>query len=202
MQNPPAQDTIKWTSSWTYQPQLHVGCRAIEKHFDEPCGHAIVQGWQKGYEAYGRLNSNLVYGYQGPNGEVQRKYKYNWDRFVVNDPWKWVQTFSDEEWSMHFPQTLPISVNQHIVDDFCQSVAWKERALFNTRKQIRQFPKDTEWLLNYWYPQSFNQCEPSFGERCPFLEACHNPTVGKDPLNSSFYIRRQPHHKMEVEHGC
>lgn len=196
-----ARDMIKWCKSWTYQPQLHIGCKAIEAHFNEPCKHAIVQGWNKGYEAYGRLNSNLIWGYRDGNGITQRGYKYGWDRFLVKNPWGWVKTFTDEEWSMHFPQTLPVGFNEHLVHDFTEQVALRERSLYHSHQHLTDQPEDLEWILNLEYPQAFNQCEPSFGERCPFLEACHNPTVNADPLNSSFYVRREPHHKMEIEHA-
>jgi len=177
-----ARDTVKWCNSWEYQPQLHIGCRAIERHFNEPCTYAIVQGWKKAYESYGRLNSNLLWGYRGPKGQIQRKYQYGWERFLVDDPWKWLQTFSEEEWSAHFPRTLPIGVNDQLVNSFCQQVAWRERYILSQFKGTGgKTGIDLSTFLDRNYPQSFNQCEPSFGERCPFLEACHVPAVNADP---------------------
>jgi len=183
-----ARDTVKWASSWKYQPQLHLGCRAIAAHFREPCQAAIVQGWQKPYKGYGRLNSSLIHGYR-KNGTIQRKYKYGWERFVVDQPWAWMETFSQEEWSDLFPQTLPIAVNDQLLEQYCRQIGPQERAL------THKTPED----LDRHYPQTFTQCLPSFGERCPFVEACHIPAVRQNPLGSSFYTRRRPHHRMEKE---
>ena len=58
--------------------------------------------------------------------------------------------------------------------------------------------RDVSWFLDM-FPQHFTECEPPGWEKgvCPYRECCFQPWVRENPIASSLYKWREPHHEAE-----
>jgi hypothetical protein len=104
----------------------------------------------------------------------------------------WVKELGQETAQELFPWSVPVFLNRRLLDRVVE-----ERLL--RLSEIRD-SLDLQKDMRRLFPQSLNQCYPSMGSVCPYLQACHNQTVGEDPLGSGLYTVRTPHHNVEILH--
>jgi hypothetical protein len=48
------------------------------------------------------------------------------------------------------------------------------------------------------FPQIEKNCEPPFGDACPYRSACWVASINTDPIKSGLYVERVPHHEIEI----
>lgn len=192
-----------WINQWDTAIQLHSTIRAIEKTLGERVSGVIVQGLYKGYESYGKQNSPFCYAYQRygtpPFGKTENIYEYR-SGFKRFPTWEleggvkaWVAGMPEEVLGDQFPCTPPIYVKDHMIDNFFAQRSVREHEILEGVKLFNETGDDH--VLNTYFPQKFDQCQPGFGKPCDYRRICHGYVP--DPLEQGFVLR-QSHHAQEA----
>lgn len=192
----------KWLGSWRRAPQLHLGMAAIEEDGME-IAYAQVMGLMKGQVRDGRLAHPYVWGYRNTaTGKWSHDYQQargsNWSPAPV---WEypgglveWVVNCGADTASQQFPHTEPIFLNRPLVDSYV--ARWTAQlAQWGTVEELCKHDANARAVF---FPQRTGQCEPPFGDPCPYRMACWNAAVNADPLGSGHYVKRVPHHEVEI----
>jgi hypothetical protein len=190
----------EWITSWDTAVQLHSTIRAVRATKGVDIDSVIIQGLYKGYESWGKQSSPFCYGYfrRGnppfTRDDTTYEYKQGYRRIPT---WemdgglkKWVEEMPEAVLANQFPQTAPIFVNDPLVDAFFRQRGFRE----NEIAKIMETEPD-EALLDFHFPQKFDQCQPAYGWKCEFIRLCHGHVT--DPLSEG-YVWRTPHHSTEV----
>ena len=198
----------RWLRQWDKDVQLMGGARSlIAKNITiDGC---IVQGVYKGFRKDGRLNHILVNAYAiGGIRGVSRdqwspKYVKGWDKVGTDEYEDGVIGWVDHLWELDqdyirslFPRTLPISINDTLVSSYFRQLWLEEQKFAYANEDFVSHQIDGD-AMDLYYPQSFWECEPSIGMKCPFLDCCWNPEVGKDPVGSGLFVQREK--RVEAE---
>lgn len=199
-----------WINSWDTAVQLHSICRAVKTTLGVDITNVIVQGLYKGYESYGKQNSPFCYAYRKfgnpPFSTDQTRYDYaagfkrypTWD--LEQGVKGWVESMPDNVLADQFPQTPPIFVKDDLVDSFFKQRAEREKQIADAMDVIlNENPDDEEGnkrVLDFSFPQRFDQCQPGYGWPCSYRKLCHGHY--NDPLEEGF-VWREPHHSTELE---
>ena len=120
----------------------------------------------------------------------------------------WIDGMSDEMLAEQFPCTAPIYIDRSMVERFFAQVGIREADIRAGRDVANKFEiqrlegslsdkdaKELTWYLDAFFPQRFDQCQPSFGSPCAYRRLCHGGTV--NPLENGFTFR-EPHHEDEL----
>jgi hypothetical protein len=188
----------KWINHWPYAVQVHLGMKAIEEEMEEKVAFTQIVGLMKGNESYGRLNHPYVWAYR--RGDDWRSdYAAGWDHAPV---WEypggiveWVTRLGEDVARSQFPHSAPIFLNERLLDQMIERRIEREREIAEWEDASRVDPG----TRNLVFEQRTEQCRPAFGDPCPFLAACWNAEINKNPLGSGLYKIREPHHEIEVE---
>jgi hypothetical protein len=188
----------KWINHWPYAVQVHLGMKAIEEEMEEKVAFTQIVGLMKGNESYGRLNHPYVWAYR--RGDDWRSdYAAGWDHAPV---WEypggvveWVTRLGEDVARSQFPHSAPIFLNERLLDQMIERRIEREREIAEWEDASRVDPG----TRNLVFEQRTEQCRPAFGDPCPFLAACWNAEINKNPLGSGLYKVREPHHEIEVE---
>jgi hypothetical protein len=193
--------TKQWMDSWHYALQVHSGCHAIEETLDITVEGAVIIGLYKGYhDKEGRLRSLFTYAYQNPISKVwSDEYVRGWDlKSLAEYPdgmRAWVSSRCRDVIDEQFPVVPNIMFDRDYVNRWLKEQRIRER-------EIRQFHAGS-WnhARNHasTFPRHTKSCIPPMGPVCPYIEACHNPSVAEDPVGSKLYVVREPHHSPEVQ---
>lgn len=187
----------KWLRSWSKAVQLHAGVVAASEDLDQPVHFAQVVGLMKGYEKEGKLRHPYVWAYS--NGvDWQKDYHYGWQ---LTPTWEypggvvaWVRFLGEETALEQFPITPPIPPNPDLVADFVAARIARHHVI----ETLGPACQDDWGLRRVIFEQRFSKCEPAFGSKCEFLELCHNQTIRDNPIESGLFVKRMPHHELEV----
>ncbi|MGE3341542.1 MAG: hypothetical protein AB7J46_06635 [Candidatus Altimarinota bacterium] len=198
----------EWIESWNKDMQVHGTAKAIEFTKNREVLGTIVQGLYKGYAQYGKLSSNLVYGYKGKGNPpftaetISTEYKPGLKKFPI---WEydggikaWIEKLPIETLSEQFPQTPMIFTEESLAEDFFRQRAVRERDVKDSVSRLED-PETPDFekqiILDVRFPQSFSKCCPSFGRPCDFLGLCHGPqSVKDDPVGSGKFALRDREH--------
>ncbi len=206
----------EWVNHWPYAIQMHINQRAviselghnevqsIDLHVrpvdrdvateNRPC-YGLVRGLVKGTQRDGKLRHPYVWAYQTEKGEWLNDWNAKAElRLVLEHPdgvVGWVKHLGPDIASSLFPVSAPIFLDNRLLDNLLAQTERREAQVAEWRKN------DGVWN-NQVFPQRFKNCRPSFGSACPYLAACHNAQVNRDPIGSKLYVWRQPHHDMEL----
>jgi len=191
----------KWLSSWNYQIQLHLGLKAIEEEMDEKVKFGQIVGFMKGQERDGLLNHPYVYGYNRA-GEWTMDYNKarsaGWEKEGVwNYPGgveEWVMSCGVEEARQQFPFTAPIFLNEKMLNEWIARRTYRERLIAVERDNCQSNLE----LRSMLFEKRTSKCRPAWGDACPYIRACWNASVEKDPMASGDFAIRVPHHDLEV----
>lgn len=196
----------EWIKSWESAIQVHSSVRALEDAFPgEDFAGVIIQGLYKGYVSYGRQNSPFCYAYvkygQPPFTKDQYFYEFK-SGFRKVPVWEmeggvawWVEQMPEEIIMDQFPQTPPIFVNDHLIDNF-----FRQQEHRQTEIQMYHMHSDEETkahLMDSVFPQRFDQCSPSFGFGCNYRPLCHGPDVS--PYDLGFVKRDTAHQQSFID---
>ena len=193
-----------WLAQWATKPQLWLGPWALERTYGEPVEQTLVQGLYKGYNYKGEWRSPLVTAFQGAPvvrgvgqmGQAQwtHEYKRGWDRRPASaypgGMEAWAAHLPMEVLQAQFPRPAPVFTNQPLFEAFLRQTQQREREIVWARGK-------PEAVREALFPQNFGGCVPAFGSSCAYERACWMPQVGKDPLGSGYFGKREPHHTQE-----
>lgn len=205
----------KWMKSWDRAIQLHLAAYAFEQVTGKPITGVIVQGFLKGRkedDAY--LASPLIGGWTRPEVPPMLPAQFAAKRPREWKGWRAISAFDllggQEEWFdllgesllSEFPRTAPIFLQRDIVESTFRQAAWREREIAAAKMTLLQSGVDArerDLLLERAFPQTFDACEPAWGEPCEYLHCCWTPEVAEDPLATGLFVPREPHHSTEFE---
>ena len=190
-----------WLDSWPYAIQMNILIAAVGEELGEAVGFAQVVGLNKGQEKFGRLNHPYVWAwFSEKDGWVPQGEGGGRKDLTARPVWEypdgileWVKKLGPEVASAQFGFSPPIYLNERLLEDLVESRTRREREVkvFRSRAQAERSVRVTH------FEPRFSKCRPAFGSPCPYLAACHNAVVNKDPLGSGEYVKRVPHHDME-----
>lgn len=195
----------KWTSSWPFAIQLHLGMKAIEEELKEPIGFSRVVGLMKGdyYGTRHNLTHPYVWAYQNSRtGEWTHEYSKSrspeWNPAPVWDypggVVGWVQLLGEDIAKGQFPMSQPIFLNERMLDQWVTSRTWREAEIAAVSEECYENPL----IRARYFRRETKRCRPGFGDQCQYLSACWNASVSDDPIRSGLYVERTPHHMVEV----
>lgn len=218
----------KWINSWDTAVQLHSSIKAVEQTLGKAPSFVQIVGLYKGYESYSKQNSPFCYAYMKKGNPpfttdvVSYEYKSGLKRYPT---WElpggvkaWVDGMSEEVLVNQFPMTMPIMVNEDLVDAFFRQRLEREKEIgsyFGTvssgelSSSEGQASGQSMGVLDHTselsrldriFPQRFDQCVPSFGYGCEFRKLCHGESTldvhSNLPVGFNF---REPHHARELD---
>lgn len=179
--------------------QLQIGTVAVQEELKEDVAGSIIQGFRKAETRKDQVIHPLVFGYkrEGEAGVTKTAYSYGWkrgfERFNVlsfdGGYRAWVDAAPDSVIADCFPQTEPIFLVPAMMDAFVEQRAHREKQIAACRDDLPRVAHDVSILLPTVFPQSFSECESDW-HRCDYWDACHIPTVNRDPLGSGIYKLR------------
>jgi hypothetical protein len=196
--------TKQWVDSWEYASQLGLGCHAVEDSLGIKMEGSMVIGLYKGYrDKNGLTRSPFTWAYHIPeNGKWTPDYIRGWD---LDGLWNyepglqhWVENVLTEETLLdQFPIAEEIAFHRDRLEDLLRQQTSREHAIdsFHAVKH----GNGGKVLMASVFPQNFTSCIPGMGPACPYVDACHIPSVGEDPVGSRLYVVREPHHQPERE---
>lgn len=204
-------DDPKWIASWSKHPQLHSSMYAMQKQ-GVPVDEAEVIGFYKGYKDR-RMNTQrsiLAYGWVNREFSMLPEYSYEykrgkgWELFSTYeefpDLYSWIDKMPLEILSAQFIRTGPIFPNDLIGEAYFRQKLIREK---NVGKSIELLGLCTDIsgirdVLDEYFPQNFNKCEPAWGFPCEYRPICWQPWVAADPIGSKLFVRRNTDHISEV----
>lgn len=192
-----------WLDSWKYAIQLHIGMKAVEEELGIKVAYSQIMALMKGDNRDGLLKHPYVWGYYNSDtGQWTHDYSrargHAWNPRPV---WEypdglvgWVRACGEDVALSQFPHTEPVMLNERMLDQ------WVTRKLARSRQVAEVAAKcvdNQEERLVYFEPRT-SHCRPAFGFACPYRLACWNATVNANPLASGEYVKRVPHHQIEI----
>lgn len=194
--------TQNWVAHWPYAIQQHTVLKAIEEELHEPVAYGQIMGLVKGQERDGKLRHPYVWAYSDGGSDWETDYYIAKRKGLTLTPvWEypggileWVRRLGPEVATSQFPFSTPIFLNERLLADLVVSRTRREQMVKLVRKSAQV---DRTTRAKHFEPR-FSECRPSFGAACPYLAACHNATVNEDPLASGLFVRRTPHHELEI----
>lgn len=187
----------KFALHWPTAIQMHLGIKAAE----EDCGRKVSYGHVIGFDKggwRGRLVHPFVWGYRSEKGEVKAKYTYGWDHYPAweyEDHTKWVTDLCGEEvMREQFCWSEPIFYDERLIENVVKRRLAREKELALLAPQC----EENEELRNLTFEMRTTKCQPTFGSPCAYKACCFNATVGADPLKSGMYVKRVPHHELDL----
>lgn len=198
----------KWLQSWTYAIQLHIGLAALQEEFPaETVKFGYIVGLLKGStsQADSRLLHPYVWAYKHEDGRWESEYSKTRSAGWSPEPvWNypggilaWVRKLGPEVARNQFPFTAPIFLNARMLDEWVERRTAREIEIQNNLTDCREPGK----VRSIIFPKIQSRCRPAFGDACPYVPVCWNATTEQDPLKSGLFIKRTPHHDVEITLG-
>ena len=181
---------------WIRAVQLQIVITAVEQvNAGSPVEGSIIQGISKGTVREDQLHHPLVFGYK--REAETTTYSFRWKRGYVRFPVTaypggiraWIEECPAEIVADLFPQTQPIFANRTELAHLYAQRATRELDIEAAREAETSGVSLTAAELDELFPQNFSACE-SDRFKCAMFEACHIPTVTKDPVASGLYELR------------
>lgn len=172
-------------------------------------GTLVANGFASHNSSYGKQNSPFCHSYfrQGTPPFSYPDWQYAYKSGYKRTPtWemeggvkKWVDEMPERVLADIYPCTPPIFVNEQLVADFFAQRQIREVEIREAVKVIND-PDMPEAMrkqfLNCFFPQRYDQCNPSFGRPCGFRELCFGNVT--DPIARGWTLR-DPHFAAEAE---
>jgi hypothetical protein len=110
----------------------------------------------------------------------------------------WVEGMPDTVLADQYPMTPQIMVDEELVKSFFAQRLAREKEITEAAELSNMVLANMtmEDVKDTYFPQRFDQCEPSFGYSCPFKKLCFGHVT--DPLTEGYELRT-PHHARELE---
>lgn len=193
-----ARSLYGWAEKWPFAIQCHIQLKAVEEELGRKVAYGRMRAIYKGDHRDGRLTHPYVWAWKDREGVWTPEYKASLTRVPV---WEypggireWVIRCGEEIGLAQFPLSQPIFLNDRLLADMIESRVQRERQIRLGLDKARSDPAFRKLL----FEQRFNQCRHSKRYPCPYLSACHNAAVNQDPLANGEYVKRTPHHELEL----
>lgn len=187
-----------WVNYWPTAVQLHLGIAAVEKELGEKVAYGQVVGLSKGYEKGGQLYHPYVRAYLDKSDNFVSQYKTGYPAVDVWDypggVQAWVEHLGEDVGLAQFAYSAPVFKNDRLLGDLLEQRYQREKEIALVKEACQ-----TDTLLRAkFFPHRFSKCKPVVGSPCAYLSACHNGEINADPLGSGWYVKRTPHHELEI----
>ena len=107
---------------------------------------------------------------------------------------EWVSKLGKEVADTQFAFSPPIFLNERLLDDLVRARTRREQLISIVRSGCQTNPD----LRAIHFEPRFSECSPAIGSPCAYLAACHNETINRDPIRSGLFVKRIPHHDVEI----
>lgn len=203
-----AFDLVKWSDYWPHAVQLHIGLQAMKEEMrlsDEAHVFGQVVGFAKGFDKDGKLRHPYVWGWFKGDPDMGGVWLREWvntsPRPWLRPTWEypggpaeWVRFLGEETARDVIPLSRHVFVDQRMVDLVVSERTERERLV----QSIRDRCLTDRDLRTRVFPMHLGTCRPMIGAPCAYLSACWNASVNADPLASGEFVRREPHHAIEI----
>lgn len=193
-----ARSLYGWAEKWPYAIQCHIQLKAVEEELGRKVAYGRMRAIYKGEYRDGRLAHPYVWGWKDHVGAWTPEYRTGLTRVPV---WEypggireWVVKCGEEIGTAQFPLSQPIFLNDRLLEDMLIARTNRERQIRLGLDKARSDPEFRKLL----FEQRFGQCRHSKRYPCPYLLACHNAAVNQDPLAGGEFVKRTPHHELEM----
>jgi hypothetical protein len=187
-----------WFASWVTAIQLQILIRAVVEELGEPVKWAQIMGLTKGRETGGKLRHPYVWAYSDGEDKWSSDWKSGWDlRPTFEYPGgvrAWVEQLGEEVARSQFPTSQPVFSNERLLSRLLRRRLVREAEV----ERVREASQRSVAVRERYFEPRYSQCRPSFGDPCPFLLACHDADIGRDPIGSGVFVPRTPHHDVET----
>lgn len=190
--------TRNWVNHWPYAVQMHINTKAVEVEIKEAPKFAQVIGLVKGHEEGGKLRHPYVWAYSDGQAGWSKGWKKDWLlRPTVEypgGPHAWALKLGQEEAQEQFVFSAPIIPDERLLESLLADRTQREADIafyFDGDHASGNRHRAT-------FEPRFSKCRPSIGSECAYLGACHNAEINADPLGSGLYVKRTPHHEVEL----
>ncbi len=194
----------KWSNSWPFAIQLHLGLKALQEELGEPLEYGQIMGLYKGYDSkVTGLTHPYVWAWRNlKNGTWTHQYekatpRADWERAPV---WEypagivqWVHQLGLDTARQQFPFSPPVGLNEAMVEGWVTRKKHRARVVDN----IGETCIYDEKMRECYFEQRTSKCRPAFGDQCAYLSLCWNASMQDDPLSKGF-VPRVPHHEVEI----
>lgn len=185
-----------WLQSWHYNMRLHAGIEAAQDALKTKIAYGQVRGLSLGYVSVldSKLRHPYTYGFYNEKTDTWSKnFGTETDGKWVSRPvWeyplgivKWVELCGKDTAEAQFPLSPNVYLDKRMLD------MWTEARLHRERKidyLSDKTDKDNEHIRHIYFERRTTACRPTYGPPCPYLRACWDPTIQKDPLASKEYM--------------
>jgi hypothetical protein len=190
-----------WTEHWPYAIQMHLYLEGIHQEFGEEAEYAQIIGLRKGDEEQGKLRHPYTWAYSN-GGDTPNDWSTDWKKGWLlrsvaeypGGPHEWILRLGEKVGMAQFPFSTPIMFDERMVGILLRQRLAREQEVAN----VRVLCHADQTAREIYFEHRFSQCRKSFGSPCGYLAACHNAEVAADPLGSGLYIKRTPHHELEL----
>lgn len=195
--------SFKWLNYWKYAIQLHLGMKVVEEELGRKVQFAQVMGLLKGDERNGRLMHPYVWAYFSASRNAWA-HDYNKARgsdWMPAPVWEypggileWVKIVGEDEGRAQFPHSSPVFLNERMLEDWVGRRTHRHRVIEEVKEKCL-----TSWEDRViYFPPNLNNCAPAYGFQCPYIPLCWNAENQRNPLGRGDYIKRTPHHTIEL----
>jgi hypothetical protein len=210
-----------WFAQFQRNPQSWLGALCAKEELGEDVTAFLVQGLYKGAVRDGRRSSPFCYGWKKhdvvdePNPAwfvregVTFSYVYcarkGWERFPVHEFPEgiqgWVERMPFEVLDEQLPTTLPITIDEELMEVWLAERVIREEQIAEARKALEDgIAWDLERkLMATVFPHHFGNCDPPIGHGCQYKDFCHNPVIAADPIASGKFRLRVDRREKEKE---
>lgn len=200
--------------------QVHTGM-LVEKYANgREVRDAVVQSFYKGYKDKKLKTQRSVFSHGYVNREYSMSPEYKaeytrakgwelfstFDEFPTLQPWlTYLKNKHPEMVNETLGRTAPIFPREDIVQKYFkqQMIRQKEIAEGIELLQKALTVDEVEDILDKYWAQNFDKCQPKWGYDCEFLPICWQSWVGADPLGSGLFDRydEAKAHAAEIENA-
>lgn len=189
--------SASWFASWVTAIQLQILIRAVVEELGEPVKWAQIMGLTKGQVRSAKLRHPYVWAYSDGGDLWSPDWHSGWElRPTFEYPGgvrAWVEKLGEEVGRSQFPLSQPVFSNERLLNRLLRRRLVREAEVEKVRARAQQSVSVRE---RYFEPR-YKECRPAFGDACPFLLACHDADIGRDPIGSGVFVPRTPHHDVE-----
>ncbi len=190
-----------WAHKWPWQVQMHLNMAGMEQEYGEKCGFGLVLGLYKGYWGRGYTSHPYIYAYRSPTGVWKDRGYKGWDRVPSSEypdggVIGWVESLGQDGANKSFRWSDPIHYNPRLTKRLLADRLRREREIADYLDHGGADEGSPEHASIF--EARYSKCTPQVGSECAYKSACWNATIGADPLGSGQYVKRIPHHEIEV----
>lgn len=195
----------KWMSSWPKQIQPHIGIAAVEEELKREVKFCQIVGLLKGN--YAAADRRLVHPYVWAWYSTEKEcFEHDYDKTRGNqwismpvwefDPGivRWVQRLGPEIARAQFPMSAPVFLNKRMLNKWVERRKSRQRQI----KLVEDVSYYDEEVRAQFFEERTRNCQPPFGDPCPYLKCCWHADTNYSPLADPEFKPREPHHRIEL----